>query len=37
MDDGGNPLIGMLVFVLFLLLDALLYGFLTALNSLNDR
>lgn len=37
MDDGGNPLIGMLLFVLFLILDALLHGFLTAVNNLSDR
>lgn len=36
MEDGGSPLIGILLFVLFLVLDALLYGFLTAVNNLND-
>ncbi len=36
MDDGGSPLIGLIVFLVLLLLDAVLYGFTMALENLTD-
>ena len=36
MDDGGNPLIGLIVFVVLLLLDAVLYGFAIAADNVSD-
>lgn len=36
MDDGGNPLIGLIVFVILLILDAVLYGFAIAADNVSD-
>lgn len=36
MDDGGSPLIGLIVFLILLLLDAVFYGFMAAVDNLND-
>lgn len=36
MDDGGSPLIGLVVFLILLLLDAVFYGFQVAVDNLND-
>lgn len=36
MEDGGSPLIGLIVFVILMLLDAVLYGFSIAVDNLND-
>ena len=36
MDDGGSPLIGLIVFLILLLLDAAFYGFRVAVDNLND-
>ena len=36
MDDGGSPLIGLIVFLILLLLDAVFYGFMVAVDNLND-
>lgn len=36
MEDGGSPLIGLIVFLILLILDAVLYGFSIALDNLSD-
>ena len=36
MDDGGSPLIGLFVFLLLLMVDAVLYGFSIAVDNLSD-
>lgn len=36
MEDGGNPLIGLAVFLLLLVVDIILHGFLAAVENLND-
>lgn len=36
MEDGGSPLIGLVVFLILLVLDAVLYGFSIAVDNLND-
>lgn len=35
MDDGGSPTFGLIIFVCFLLLNAMIYGFLAAMENLN--
>ena len=35
-DGGGSPLIGLIVFLILLLLDAVFYGFQVAVDNLND-
>ena len=36
MEDGGSPLIGLIVFVILLVLDAVLYGFAIAVDNANE-
>ena len=37
MEDGGSPSIGILVFLVFVLIDALFYGFGAALQAINNK
>lgn len=36
MDDGGSPAIGLIVFIVLMILNGILYGFLTALDEAAD-
>ena len=36
MDDGGSPTMGILVFVVLILLDFIIFGFLAAMENLNE-
>lgn len=36
MDDGGSTVIGLIIFLVLLILDGILYGFLTALEEVSD-
>ncbi|MEG0963088.1 MAG: hemolysin family protein [Lachnospiraceae bacterium] len=36
MDDGGSPVIGLIVFLVLLILDGIFYGFLTALDEVAE-
>lgn len=36
MDDGGSPVIGLIIFLVLLVLDGALYGFMTALEEITE-
>ncbi len=36
MDDGGSPTIGMIIFVLLIFLNAIIFGFLAAMENVNE-
>lgn len=36
MDDGGSPTIGILVFVILILMDFIIFGFMAAMENLNE-
>lgn len=36
MDDGGSPVIGLILFLVLLVLDGVLYGFMTALEEITE-